>query len=98
MRPHYSLVLFAAVAITSTADAQTGAERSIEQYVCMDVMRDAGAGREVAVAFLHGYLLGKSGDAKFNLEVLARQTDAFIERCLSNPTEKAIEAMMTVKK
>jgi hypothetical protein len=33
----------------------------------------------------------------FNIETLERQTDAFVNRCLDNPNEKAIDAMMKVK-
>jgi hypothetical protein len=89
-------MMFAASA--TAAGAQPHADRTIEQYNCKDVMRDSGSNRDVAIAFLHGYLLGKSGSSGFNLDVLARQTDDFIERCLSNPEEKAADAMMMVKR
>jgi hypothetical protein len=52
----------------------------------------------VAIAFLHGFIVGKSGDNKFNVETLRKQTDAFIERCLENPGLKAFDAMNEVKK
>ena len=61
-------------------------------------MRESGANRDVAIAFLHGFILGKSGDSKFNVETLRKQTDAFIERCLENPGMKAFDAMSEVKK
>ncbi len=61
-------------------------------------MRESGSNRDVSIAFLHGYLLGKSGGSEFNIETLAKQTDAFIDRCLENPGEKAIDAMAQVKK
>jgi len=80
------------------APAQDQGDRAIEQYACKDILRDSGANRDVAIAFLHGYLLGKSGGSKFNLDKLRSQTDAFIERCLDNPAEKAEQAMITVKK
>jgi hypothetical protein len=35
----------------------------------------------------------KSGSTKFNIDVLHKQSDDFIERCLANPDEKAMEAM-----
>jgi hypothetical protein len=90
---------FAAGAVLAgSAFAQSQPERTIEQFSCKDLMRDGGPNREVAIAFLHGYFLGKSGASKFNLDVLEKQTDAFIERCLDNPNEKAVEAMGTVKK
>ena len=79
------------------ASAQDTKDRTIEQYVCKDVMRDSGANRDVAIAFLHGFLLGKSGSSKFNLDMLHKQTADFIERCLANPDEKAMDSMSKVK-
>ena len=90
-------VAFAGAFATGSASAQVQGERSIEQYSCKDVMRDSGSGREVAIAFLHGFLLGKSGSSKFDVEILSKQTDAFIDSCLSNPDEKASDAMLKVK-
>jgi hypothetical protein len=89
--------LLTAAAI-GAASAQPSAARTVEQYTCKDVMRDNGSNRDVAIAFLHGYLLGKSGSSSFNLEALERQTDDFIDRCLDKPTEKAVDVMTGLKK
>jgi hypothetical protein len=78
--------------------AQEPRERSVEDYLCRDIMRDSGADRDVAIAFLHGVLLGRSGSSRFDRETIRTQTEAFIDRCLNNPTEKAIDAMAGVKK
>jgi HdeA/HdeB family len=77
--------------------AQGANVRSIEQYSCKDVMREHGDNRDVSIAFLHGYLLGKSGGTRFDLDVLHKQTSDFIEHCLDNPTEKAVDAMSALK-
>jgi hypothetical protein len=45
---------------------------------------------------LRGFLLGKSGTTKFNIDTLHKQSDDFIERCLANPDEKAMDAMIKV--
>jgi hypothetical protein len=90
-----ALVLCGATA--GGASAQTAADRTMEQYTCKDVMREAGDNREVAIAFLHGYLLGKSGTSKFNVEALEKQTDAFVDQCLDNPQGKAEEVMAKIK-
>ena len=85
-------------AIGSTAAvAQNTGDRSVEQYTCKDVMRESGGNRDVAIAFLHGYLVGKSGTSKFNLETLRKQTDSFIDQCLDNPNAKAEDIMMKIK-
>lgn len=88
--------------MTGAAPAQEkkpdSGDRSVEQYACKDVMRESGGNRDVAIAFLHGFILGKTGGSGFNVETLRKQTDAFIERCLDNPGLKAIEAMSAAKK
>jgi hypothetical protein len=86
------------VAGSPAAQAQDNKDRRVEQYECRDIMRDSGANRDVSIAFLHGFLLGKSASSSFNLDKIKQQTDAFIERCLSNPTEKALDAMTVVGK
>jgi len=91
-------VILAGVLAAGSAQAQTQPDRTIEQFKCKDVMREADQNRAVAIAFLHGYLLGKSGDSKFNVEVLENQTDSFIEKCLDNPQAKAEDVMLKLKK
>src|SRR5262245_2602551 len=90
--------ILACLAMLTPVSAQDASGRTVDQYQCRDVMRESGANRDVAIAFLHGFLLGKSGRANFNLDEMHKQTDAFIEHCLNNPTEKAVDAMMAVKK
>jgi len=52
---------------------------------------------DVAVAFPHEFLLGKSGGSKFVVKTPQKQSDAFVDHCLDNPNEKAVDAMMKVK-
>ena len=89
------------VALTTSlivpAAAQEGSSRTVEQYTCKEVMREAGSSRDAAIAFLHGFLLGKSGQSNFDLETLTKQTDAFIDLCLDHPNDKALDTMSKVK-
>lgn len=78
--------------------AQSAKDRAVEQYLCKDVMRESGADRDVAIAFLHGFLLGKTGKSDFNVDNLRKQSDEFIEMCLQRPSDKAIDVMTAVKK
>jgi hypothetical protein len=91
-------VLLAGAGLTSPAAAQTATDRAVELFTCKDVMREPNSSREVAIAFLHGYLLGKSGGSHFNVEVLEKQSNAFIEECLDNPQSKAADVMAKLKK
>lgn len=78
--------------------AQNNTARTVDQYSCKDVMREHGGNRDVTIAFLHGYLLGKSGSATFDTDALHKQTSAFIEYCLDHPGEKAVDAMTAIKR
>jgi hypothetical protein len=86
------------VVMSTPSFAQDKGDRTIQQYACKDVVRESGSNREVAIAFLHGFLLGKSGSSQFNLNDLLKQTDAFLDRCIESPNDKAIDVMTTVKK
>src|SRR5689334_18167899 len=98
MRMYSAVVVVVAVLAGPAALwAQDAKERTVEQYTCKDVMRESGSNRDVVIAFLHGFLLGKSGSSKFNIDALRRQSDEFIERCLDNPAEKAVDAAAKVK-
>ena len=88
--------LIAGAGVTAGSAQQAG-KRSVEQYTCKDVMREHGADRDVAIAFLHGFLLGKSGSSTFDRAVLQRQTKDFIDQCLDNPGKKAVDVMARVK-
>ena len=89
---------FATLGGVISLNAQENADRSVTQYKCKDFMRESGSNRDVAIAFLHGFLLGKSGEAKFNLDTLKKQSDTFIELCLDQPNAQAMEVMFQLKK
>lgn len=93
-----AIALSANGAATAQSAPPAQFDRTVEQYTCKDILREAGSSRDVAIAFLHGYLLGKSGSSKFNIDTLQKQTDAFTERCLDNPKDKAEDVMMQIKK
>ena len=86
------------VATPAHVKAQPAKDRVVDQYLCKDVMRESGADRDVAIAFLHGFLLGKTGKSDFNVDILRKQSDEFIEMCLQKPNDKAIDVMTAVKK
>jgi hypothetical protein len=96
-RGRLAAILTASLCWAGPATTQTAPDRAVELFTCKDVMREPNTSREVAIAFLHGYLLGKSGGSKFNVEILERQTNAFIEKCLDNPQDKAVDVLAKLK-
>lgn len=89
-----SLVAFSGMV---SAQEET-ADKNLNDYSCKDVMVFTIDHREIAIALLHGYFLGKQGTTSFNTETLAKRTDHFIDYCLDNPTAKALDAMARLSK
>jgi hypothetical protein len=73
---------------TDTADNK----RDFAALSCKDVMRLSGEERDLALAFAHGYMLGKKGTTQYDVDVLARITDQFIDHCLDHPAENALKS------
>ena len=70
----------------------------LDRFLCKDVMRMSGEDRIIATSALHGYTLGRKGTTKYVPAELSKITDAFIEHCLSNPNEKALQAFTKLAK
>ena len=88
-------VLAASLAVAPASHpARAQNEIAIDSYSCRQILRETGPERDVAVAFLHGYILGKAGAATMNVEGLRKQTGTFIERCLDNPQAGALDSMV----
>jgi len=72
--------------------------RDLGSSSCKEVMRLSGQDRDVALALAHGYVLGKKGTTKYEIEVLAQITDKFIDYCLDNPKANALDAFEKIAK
>ena len=90
-----SAAVGAAAAAAAPAVAQAPSERTVEQYLCKDVMRESGTNvrRDRLPARLSARQVGI---VEFNIEAVHRQTEAFMDICLNNPNETALEAMQKV--
>ena len=89
-----ALVLVAGhgAAQTPTAAAKSDQADDLDRYLCKDVMRMSGDDRVIATSVLHGYTLGRKGATKYVPAELGRITDTFLEHCLNNPNDKALQA------
>ena len=92
----FAAAIACVMAVGLATDASAQDVRKVSSYTCKDIMRDDGEGRDIALAFMHGYLLGKEGATEIDLAELGNHSDAFIEYCLDNPTTPAMDAMMKI--
>ena len=94
-----------ATAVSMTAllsVAATAADKpemeDLEAFSCKEVMILSGEDRDISIAFAHGYMLGKNDTTKYEIDKLAKITDAFIDYCLDHPTENALASFEKVYK
>ncbi len=90
-----TVLVFAASSVSAEEKASMN---DLNNYLCKDVMRLSGEDREVSIALVHGYRLGKMGTTQFNTDALAEITDKFLDYCLDNPNEKALASFEKVAK
>jgi len=104
IRPLMSAAALAAalllVAGHSAAQQSAKSDKSddLDRYLCKDLMRMSSDDRATALSVLHGYTLGKKGTTKYVPADLSKISDSFIEHCLSNPNEKALQAFAKLAK
>jgi len=91
----YALVLLLAAALPGAimADHHEAKKVDVENYTCKEIMILDGSDREIAIAFLHGYLIGKSKLSEYDPQKKGEETDKFIDSCLDHPTAKAIKVL-----
>ena len=70
----------------------------LDGFLCKDVMRMSGDDRVIATSVLHGYTLGRKGTTKYDTAELSKITDSFVEHCLNNPNDKALQAFTKLAK
>jgi hypothetical protein len=83
---------------TDGAAEPADSKRDFATQSCKDVMRLSGTERDIALAFAHGYMLGKKGTTQYDVDRLSQVTDRFIDYCLDHPTEKALQSFEKVYK
>ena len=70
----------------------------LDSFLCKDIMRMSGDDRVIATSVLHGYTLGRKSTTKYVVAELSTITDSFIEHCLNNPNDKALQAFTKLAK
>jgi hypothetical protein len=77
---------------STIAAKEPSTQKDLNDFLCKDVMRLSGGERELALAFVHGYRLGKKNTTQYEIEALSAVTDSFIDHCLDHPGDKALAA------
>jgi hypothetical protein len=86
-------IFFIGAGLVGNAMGQDANLKDLKSYSCKDIMRLSGEDRDLAIGVLHAFLLGKNGTTQFDVQKLGESTDKFIEYCLDNPKDNALESM-----
>jgi hypothetical protein len=91
-----AVTAFVALSLAGTdvpaAEPASRNARDLAEFTCKEIMRLSGQDRDVALAMAHGYVLGKKGTTKYEIDKLSDITDRFIDYCLDHPTDNALAA------
>jgi hypothetical protein len=82
----------------ATMAAEPSKPRDLNDFLCKDVMILSGLDRDLSISFVHGYMLGKNKTTQYEIDKLAKITDAFLDYCLDHPAEKALASFEKVYK
>ena len=74
------------------AAAPSDSTKDLSSFQCKDMMRLSGEDRQIALALVHGYALGKKGTTQYDVERLSQITDQFVDYCLDHPAENALKS------
>jgi len=86
------------IGLSGSALGQDNTTKDLNNFLCKDIMRMSGDDRDVVIGMLHGFILGKKGTTKLDIQKLGDATDRFIEYSLDHPGEKALDVMMNMTK
>ncbi|WP_136808268.1 HdeA/HdeB family chaperone [Desulfosediminicola flagellatus] len=84
-----AIIIFSILGTNSFASEEVTTS-DLKDFTCKDAMRLSGSDRDIALALLHGYMLGKKNQTVYVVENLAEITDNFIDYCLDHPAENAL--------
>lgn len=69
---------------------------AIGEVTCKEVMILNGDERDEVISFLHGYLAGEAKKSEIDVVKLGHVTDAFLDKCLDSPGEKALKTLRSL--
>ncbi len=98
MRHYWLGIALVTAASAATAEEPLKAINDITALTCKDIMSSDDRGRELSMAYMHGYLNGKAGSTALELDKNAALTDKVRDHCLDNPTAKFVETFETLSK
>jgi len=91
-------IFFLGAGLAGNAMGQDANIKDLKSYSCKDIMRLSCGERDLAIGVMHAFLLGKKGTTQFDVQKIAESTDKFIEYCLDNPKDNALESMEKLTK
>lgn len=91
MRHYWLGIALVTAASAALAEEPVKGITDITAVTCKDIMSSDDRGRELSMAYMHGYLHGKAGNTSLELDKNAAITDKVRDSCLDNPGAKFVE-------
>jgi hypothetical protein len=95
----YISILFVSIFLTlpmmSFAEENAAASDMADanDYTCREILLANGEERDLAIMFLQGFYVGKSGKTTVDRNKLADATDILLDMCIADPDSKVLGTM-----
>lgn len=88
----FSIGSFATPAWAQSQESDDEVIVDLTSLTCADLLRASGEEREDLIILMHGFILGKTGNATVDTLGLGKATDQVVDSCISNTSQSLMGA------
>jgi hypothetical protein len=82
--------LTAHAALADKAPQVEARNAGLDQLDCRTLLRISGDDRSYTLLYLHGFVSGKTGLLRLDVQTMSEVTDRVIDHCIDNPSDKLL--------
>ena len=96
MKPRFQILAALAFSLTAHAALADNAPQvearnaGLDQLDCRTLLRISGDDRSYTLLYLHGFVSGKTGQLRLDVQTMSEVTDRVIDHCIDNPSDKLL--------
>jgi hypothetical protein len=82
--------LTAHAALADNAPQVEARNAGLDQLDCRTLLRISGDDRSYTLLYLHGFVSGKTGQLRLDVQTMSEVTDRVLDHCIDNPSDKLL--------
>jgi hypothetical protein len=86
----FAFSLTAHAALAGNAPQVEARNAGLDQLDCRTLLRIGGDERSYTLLYMHGFVSGKTGQLRLDVQTMSEVTDRVIDHCIDNPSDKLL--------